>query len=788
MNDPLWQQAESLFHQALQLPEDQRGPFLDQACTGHPQLRPLLAQLLKAHHPAQRFDQPAPLASLAADWAQSQPQPQPSVAAGTRVGPWRLESRVGAGGMGEVFLASRDEGGFQQKAAVKLLLRALDSEPARLRFLRERQILARLEHPSVARLLDGGISAHGQPYLAMEFVDGIPLDQFCHQHNLLLRQRLLLFRQLCAAVSFAHANLIVHRDLKPANVLVNQRGEAKLLDFGIAKLLDDPLAPSQTAATQVLLTPRYASPEQVSADPVSTRSDVYALGVILFELLTQRSPYSSTQHTAAEWFRTIREEEPPPPSQASSFSWKRDLEGDLDAITAKALEKDPALRYPSVQQLDDDLERHLSGQPISARPHTAFYRLNRFVRRHRTGVAAASLAIFALLAGFGTALWQTRVAQAERATAERRFEQVRGLARLALFDLYDVVRDLPGGTQAQRTLITKTLEHYDRLANDARGDPALLTEVAEGYSRLGDLQGNPYTPNLGDSVEAIATYRRGLALLEPLQSPNAPPPTTLVLANLKRKLGEVLAGSGEAPAGLQSIRDAIALMASIEQNHLPAMAERCSTLGTLSDFLGSHATRETLDSAGMLRHAQESLDCWESLSRQPNLPEDLRARTNRALIIGEAKLAATAWADDRLDDAHKLLLSASARFSRLPPAEARSLSGRQLEVYIAQERAQLLNDMGRPAEALAIINSGIASARDLLNTDPGNIQFEVSLLSKIYLAGLIAQNLNNRNLALEHFTEARDRQQALLQRDPSNQSHQRRLDMVRTAMMNLNQP
>jgi len=707
---------------------------------------------------------------------------------GRTIGVWRLVRRVGAGGMGEVYLAERAEGGFEQRSAVKMLHRSMESEAARQRFLQERQILARLDHPGVARLLDGGISNEGQPYLVLEYVEGLTLDEYCEQQGLGLRARLELFRQVCAAVAFAHSNLIIHRDLKPANVLVAASGKAKLLDFGIAKLLDEPLQGELTSATQVLLTPRYASPEQISGGVVSTGSDVYALGVMLYELVARRSPYQSTERTAAEWFRAVREEEPKPPSETSLYPWQRQLAGDLDAIIIKALEKDPERRYASVEKLDADLARHLAGQPVEARPLTALYRVERFVSRHRAAVMAAVLIVTALVAGLSVALWQAGIARREREVAERRFEQVRSLARLALFDLYDVVRDLPGGTQAQRLLITRSLDHYQRLTREAGGDPELLAEVAEGYARLGDLQGNPFTPNLGDSAEALETYRRGLALLDPAAGPGEPARAVMARAALLRKQGEVLAAAGEGERGVKYLSQALELLDSLSGRHWPALEERCSTLGTLSDFLGGLSTGVTLDYEGTLVRAEQCRRCWEDLAAREDLPEPTRRRAARGVIIGEGKLGTLATAQGRLEEGRQFIESARKRLAAVPGDEAQTVTVRRLQLWLAQEHAEVLRALNRHREALEVSESGLEAARALLASDPRNIQFEVSLVMNLYAAGLAARDFGDRSAARRYLDESLSRQEALARSDASNRSHQGRLEEIRTAMLELETP
>jgi len=479
MQESRWAQVETLFHEACALPSEARRSFLEINCGGEPRVVDIVLQLIEARPTADAvFDKPVTLAPVLPEIADSDPAPS---LIGSLCGRWRLEKQIGSGGMGEVFLAQRADDQFSMKAAVKLVRRGFDSDHTRRRFINERQILARLEHTSIARLLDGGIAADGLPYLVMEFVEGEPLDAYAAARRLGVRACLGLFLHVCDAVRHAHGFLIVHRDLKPQNIFVSAAGEVKLLDFGIAKLLDDTGPGEETGTANVLLTPRYASPEQVMGRTVTVQSDVFSLGVILFELLCGRSPYSNTQRSVAEWFRAIESEEAPQASlTATDPAARRELAGDLDQILAKALAKEPRERYVSVEQFALDIGRHLDGQPVSARPLTLWYQAGKFVRRHRTAVAAAVLVLLALSGGLAATLWQAHVARTERNKAEKRFEQARDLARLTMFNLFDAVRDLPGSTPTQKLLLTKSLAHYERLAVEAGGDPTMLAELARG--------------------------------------------------------------------------------------------------------------------------------------------------------------------------------------------------------------------------------------------------------------------------------------------------------------------
>jgi non-specific serine/threonine protein kinase/serine/threonine-protein kinase len=374
------------------------------------------------------------------------------------------------------------------------------------RFRRERQILAQLAHPNIAHLLDAGTTEDGLPYFAMEYVQGTPITDFCDGRNLGVSARLALFLKVCAAVQFAHRNLIVHRDIKPGNIFVTEDGEPKLLDFGIAKLLTPDAADiALTINDRQRLTPGYASPEQVRGEAVTTASDVYSLGALLYELLTAQTPhrFSSPHPSETEMLRVIAEGELPAASSvAVKPDMRRELRGDLDNILASALRKEPERRYSGVAALTDDLRRFLEGRTVRAHKDTFGYRASKFVRRNRLGVAAALLVFLALVIGLGIAAWQAnvaaeqaRVARAERAKAEQRFNQVRELARSVMFDYYDAIVPLPGSTAVRERIVRDALRYLDNLSQEAGDDASLLAELAEAYWRVASLQGGGVSRN-----------------------------------------------------------------------------------------------------------------------------------------------------------------------------------------------------------------------------------------------------------------------------------------------------
>lgn len=538
-----WAEVRALFERAVAMDADERDALLaDPALAGA-----LVAEVrsLLAHHSDQ-------IGGMLTAGAQSVAlAPDPEALAGQRFGDWQLERRLGVGGMGEVWLAARADGSFQGHAAVKLLKRGMDSAAVLARFAQERQALARLAHLHIARLLDAGASDDGRPYFVLEYVDGLPLDEAAR--GLPLERRLRLFLQLADAVSHAHRRMLVHRDLKPSNVLVDADGQVKLLDFGIAKALDPRDGPdaSVTAAGERPFTPHYASPEQVRGEPITTATDIYSLGVLLYEMLTGIRPTGRGADTPAAAARSVLEDEPTRPSrlspaQARDPLWpgtRRKLEGDLDNILLKALEKAPDRRYASVDALAADLLAYLEGRPVSARRASAVYVAGKFIGRNRWGVLAASLGGLGLTTGLAATLLQGRVAatlavlglaaglllalaQARQAAlsrdeaarardqARQRLDQLKRITADLVFRYGDTVTTLPGGAQAQEGMLLATVASLEPALQVAPDDIDLLATLASALGRLAEIQGSATLAQPGRGAQARATVDRALALAE----------------------------------------------------------------------------------------------------------------------------------------------------------------------------------------------------------------------------------------------------------------------------------
>ena len=501
------QRVNALFDAAVELPELERPRFLEQECGEDGELRAEIESLLASDAEAAQFIEDAPLALPRELFSDS------GDLAGQQLGAYRIIREIGRGGLGTVYLAERADESYRKQVALKLVRRGLDTDDILQRFRHERQILAQLEHPNIARLIDGGTADDGRPYFVMEYVQGATLTKYCEEKKIGTNERLELFRKICQAVSYAHQNLVIHRDLKPSNILVTAEGAPKLLDFGIAKVLTpEEEAYTQTIASQRVMTPEYASPEQIKGGRVTTRSDVYSLGVVLYELLTGQKPYRVTSRTSEEISRAITEQEPERPSTVaqgnpqSEIRNPQSLRGDLDNIVLMALRKEPERRYASVEQLSEDIRRYLEGLPVSAHQDTFRYRTSKFVRRNRAGVIAALLLFFAILAGMIATLWQSHLAQIERNKAEKRFGDVRKLANTYLFDVYPQIENLEGSLKARETILENALKYLDSLAKEAGGDLELQSELATAYEKVGDVQGSLNNSNLGKTKAGLETY------------------------------------------------------------------------------------------------------------------------------------------------------------------------------------------------------------------------------------------------------------------------------------------
>jgi tRNA A-37 threonylcarbamoyl transferase component Bud32 len=516
-----------LLDEVLVLEASKRAEWLDTLGGEDAELRPVVAELLSQAASLEAADFLGTLPKLTMTGLLAEPAQTPAYSPGDAVGPYWLERELGRGGMGTVWLAERLDRTLKRKVALKLPHQGVAREHLAQRLARERDILSSLEHPNIARLYEAGVAEDGQPFLALEYVEGVPIDCYAREHTLDLRQRLGLFLQVARAVAYAHARLVLHRDLKPSNILVTADGQVRLLDFGVAKLLQDGAA-RETELTQLggrALTPDYASPEQISGESLTTASDIYSLGVVLYELVCERRPYKLTRSSMGALEEAILAADPMRPSRAAQPGLARSLAGDVDTIILKMLEKAPGARYSTVNAVIDDIQRHLSGQPVLARPDSAWYRTRKFIRRHRVFVAAGAAVVTAIVLGAAAALWEARDARLQAARAEASAQDARFEARVAranhefLSQIFgDAMRG--GETSAMRARLDRARELLQKRYTDepviyallllqlaGRYDEAGLTdreeEVMKEFAAIAEKTGDPSLLATNECIDAF---------------------------------------------------------------------------------------------------------------------------------------------------------------------------------------------------------------------------------------------------------------------------------------------
>jgi non-specific serine/threonine protein kinase/serine/threonine-protein kinase len=637
--------------------------------------------------------------------------------------------------MGHVYLAVRADEQYQKRVAIKVVKRGTDTDFVLRRFRQERQILAALDHPNIARLLDGGNTDDGLPYFVMEYIEGEPITAFCDRRELGVEERLGLFRTVCGAVQFAHQNFVVHRDLKPGNILVTTDGVPKLLDFGIAKLLNPELESrsiEMTVAGLRLFTPDYASPEQIRGERITTASDVYSLGVLLYQLLTGHRPYRVKSRTPEEIGRQVLEEEPERPSTAVTRpldgpetttgsrssrepqSFRRLLTGDLDTIVLKAIQKEPHRRYASVEQLSEDLRRHLEGLPVSARKDSVGYRAGKFLRRHKAGTAAAVLVFLSLLGGIAATSREARTARRERERADSRLKDVRRLANSFLFEFHNAIADLAGSTPARELLVRRALEYLGTLAREAGNDRSLQRELAEAYEKLGEIQGGSGA-NLGDTAGAIASYRAALGIREAVLAADAGNSRdSEALAGCMETLAGILGRAGSADESYRLAQRALAIRERLMRSDPKSRAFR-SGLARAHFFLSNQlfALNRPQDQIAEMELARE---IYESLAAED--PTDLKAR--RSLALTHKYLASVRFSLGEAGSALEGYRKSEAIERDLVAAQPTNALYKQDLSHSYAGIGEALFALGRVAEGAESYRKAIALRKELADADPKN--------------------------------------------------------------------
>ncbi|MDB6088807.1 MAG: ppkA [Gammaproteobacteria bacterium] len=716
-----WQRVKEIFCAALEREPGERAAYLADQCAGEMELQTEIQSLLEAHAQANDFiERPAAREHPGLD------EPEPPAWTGRRLGVYRIVSEIGRGGMSVVYKAVRDDDDFHKEVAVKVLRRGYDTQSLLRRFRTEKQILATLDHPNIARILDGGSTDEGLPYLVMDYVNGAPIDEYVGQEALSISARLELFRTLCSTVQYVHQHLMVHADLKESNVLVTEAGALRLLDFGIAKLMRPAQVPGEAdprMTSVIAFTPEYASPEQIRGGQVTTASDVYSLGVMLYRLLAGETPFQASGQLQYKLAAQICETDPVPPSVTARMnasgravgSW-RDLTGDLDAIVLMALQKDPANRYASVAQMEEDIRRHLDGFPVLARTPGLRYNLAKFVGRHKAGVTAATLFVLTLVGGIVATSWQAHVAREERARAERHFTEVRKLANTFMFDVHSAIENLPGATPARHVLVSNSLRYLDALSRESGSDASLRRELATAYEKLADVQGGFRAANLGDTTGAIASYREALKIRNALLA-NAPAEPDLRRELLRNygKLSEVVAGVGDRQGAIESARRAVELAEQLAASSDSTTYDR-RNLGSTYVSLGWQLAsfNEVERGLALMNHGTAVFETLVDAD-----PRDARTRHNLAVAYG--RLGETlSGSTHRYATAYQMHTRELEIVRGLLAEDPHNFDLQTIEAYALLGMGTALSKQGTPRAALSKRMDAMNTLRALFNADVAN--------------------------------------------------------------------
>lgn len=779
------QKIKELFHEALDIPLSERDGFLAANCRDEA-VRREVENLLKFHDEAGDFI--AAPAVFEAGAVEPIFDDETENRIGEKIGNYEIVREIGRGGMGAVYLAVRADDEFRQEVALKIVKRGMDTDFILKRFRNERQILAGLNHPNIARLLEGGTTDDGLPYFVMEYVDGQDLISYCFEKNLSLTERLNLFREICSAVSYAHQNLIVHRDLKPSNILVTPEGVPKLLDFGIAKLLNENNT-DKTTGVMRLLTPEYSSPEQIRAEPMTTTSDVYSLGVILYELLTGQSPYGAKNKGFDNIVRAVCETEPKVPSESWRDAETRrhgdteynrqlltnlsaspthrvtasQLKGDLDNIVIKALQKESSRRYQSVQEFSEDIRRHLVGLPVTAQADTYRYRIAKFVKRHRAAVFAGVFMFLSLVVGISVATWQAVEARRERAKAEQRFNEVRKLANSFLFEFHDAIENLPGSTPARKMVIERALPYLDNLSQESQGDDSLQNELAESYRRLGMIQGHPLFPNIGDVKGGVESVRKAIKIGEELVKRN---PTNADyrynLATHYMTLGDMYNDATyDLPNALVNYQMALKIGEELraenaeDPNTLAILNSAYERVGNIRFKMG--------DLKGAFNDYQASQTITERLlaSRPDNL--DLQ----RGIVISYMEIGRVLHADGKYREALEQFAKSRDLLNNSIAADPNNADLPRNLAICNDDAAKSHIELGEIEAATDFSNNSLASREKMFAADPTNIQIYGDLTVSLDTAGELRIKAGDAVGALKLLNRSLEMREAAFKQDPT---------------------
>ncbi|MEQ1762098.1 MAG: protein kinase [Pyrinomonadaceae bacterium] len=757
-----YKRLKSVFNEAVELHPSEREAFL--SSSADTAMRPELEKMLEAVDAEED-----PLETPAIEQLDISSVPE-------TIGSFRIVREIGRGGMGSVYEGTRIAENFTQRAAVKVIRNGMNNDIILRRFLSEQKILASLEHSTIARFLDGGTTTLGLPFYAMEFVDGTPIAEYSRDKQLSHRDIVGLFRQVCSAVSYAHSQLVVHRDLKPSNILVDRTGTPKLLDFGIAKVLEADSLESETATQLGMMTPQYASPEQIRGETVTTASDVYSLGMILHELLYGEPPYRTDTKTYAEIVDLVSADRP---TRRTTTQPRRS--DDLFRIVSKALRRDLDQRYASVESLSDDLRRWLEGLPISARAETLGYRAKKFVQRNRIAAIASLLVFVSLVSGIIVAAWQARRAVEQRILAERRFTEVRSLANNVVFKYHDEIAKLEGSTAVREMLVSDALTFLDNLSSDAVGDPDLQRELALAYTKLGDVQGKLYSANTGNIAGAVSSYAKAISLLETAvsQRPSELPILSdLVIAydSMLFALNRIAVSQDVKQTLLTRSAEILEEMLAKDPNDRSLQVKFAMLQVRTGDAQGSQGNDVGLQRK--LEYHLKAVPIAEELERisDTDLPR-LRtiARTYQrvgtdymwlgeyALSQGEGEKAAAYFA--QAHPFHEKMVRAAEHLAQIEPNVS---DARRLRIAAYSSLAETLANNSRTDEALKHVEKALRLAAEARAADPSNREVDMELGTIRSIQGKIHAlrgDLRNADVSYQAAVHAFE---LAGQRDPGN--------------------
>lgn len=787
-----------LFHSVLELAEEDRQEYLEEQCGDD------AALLAKVHRLLERESSGT---ALGLPGYEQGNMSEPSDISGQKIGAYEIKHELGSGGMGAVHLASRADDEYRKDVAIKVVRDRLSNELIE-RFLNERQILATLEHPNIARLLDGGTTDDGFPYVVMEYVIGRPINEFCDQGRLTTRQRLELFLTVCSAVQYSHQNLIVHRDIKPQNILVTEDGTPKLLDFGIAKLLSENKvahSPMLTVAAGRRLTPDFASPEQIRGEQITTASDVYSLGVLLYELLSGHQPYRITTQTASEIEQLICEVEPAPPSSKLTTSLddgsddtiediarargtgpnrlRRKLAGDLDNVLLMALRKEPERRYATPEALADDIRRYLADQPVVARKDTWNYRTAKFLRRNRIAAAATAFVVLVILAASAVSINFAIRENQQRMLAEERFEDVRELATTLLYDIHDsVVNDGPSATRD--LLVSTGLNYLDSLHTPDHDNPSLRRDIARGYIRVARIQVDLSNANLGNTQKAIENALHGMSIVSQLleQSPGEPD-AILVAAEGHQVLGYLSRHNDDLATSIEYFEEALRLRRDVAER----FPDRALDRPRLDSIHKSYAL--AMGSASRLPEAIQHYEQAETL-----LNELIALHPDRHYLVDLA-LQARAFrgqVHQRVGDFEEAREILEPVLEDIQQELAERPATNQLIGALGATRINLgrtYDALGDPERAEVELLAALELHERLSAADPQNATLWVNVSVTNHFLGKLYDNKGDTERALEHFQEMLHARRKVVEREPESlelrRSYAVALDMNGFAMRKL---